>query len=130
MTILLVRTDQPQAELYLYHDGALVGSYEWQAHRQLSDTLLTKVKELLADHGLGWADIQAAGVFAGPGSFTGLRIGHTFINALGYGQDVPVANAAGDNWVQDCLSQLEKVTRFEIITPDYGRPARITTQKK
>ncbi len=44
--ILALRTDKPEAELYLYDDKACLDSLTWQAHRELSDTLLIKIDEL------------------------------------------------------------------------------------
>jgi tRNA threonylcarbamoyladenosine biosynthesis protein TsaB len=44
--------------------------------------LATMVERLMADHALQWEQIHAVAVSAGPGSFTGLRIGVSFAKAL------------------------------------------------
>ncbi|MFM2134310.1 MAG: tRNA ((37)-N6)-threonylcarbamoyltransferase complex dimerization subunit type 1 TsaB [Bacteroidota bacterium] len=44
--------------------------------------LATMVERLMADHALRWEQIHAVAVSAGPGSFTGLRIGVSFAKAL------------------------------------------------
>ncbi len=47
MIILTIRTDKPEAEIGLY-DGEQQLAYEmWSAHRQLAETIHTKIKELL-----------------------------------------------------------------------------------
>ena len=128
-TYLLVRSDSPTTEIYLYGAGKEIASHSWEAHRELSVTLLSKIKELLDGQSLDWSDIQGVGVYAGPGSFTGLRISHAMANALAYASDIPAANASGDSWQQDCIELLSRGGQ-KIITPDYGREARITQQKK
>ena len=126
---LLVRSDSPTAEIYLFLDKKQIASHSWEAHRELSVTLLSKIKELLNQQQKDWPDIDGIGVFAGPGSFTGLRISHAMANALAYASDIPAANAGGDRWQQGCIESLNKGGQ-KITTPDYGREARITQQKK
>jgi tRNA threonylcarbamoyladenosine biosynthesis protein TsaB len=129
MTIL-IRTDKPEAELYLYQDRTLVDSVAWQAHRQLAETIHAKLKDLLESNNLNWPDISGVGCFRGPGSFTGLRIGLTVANALANSLSVPIVTGAGDDWVNECIDLLLNGQNEQIAKPDYGRPAHITQQKK
>ncbi len=55
-----------------------------------SQMVLPLVEALLGEHSLKLSDITAIEVALGPGSFTGLRVGATVANALGYLLDVPV----------------------------------------
>lgn len=55
-----------------------------------SQMVLPMIEELLHEHTLKLADITAISVVTGPGSFTGLRVGATVANVLGYLLDVPV----------------------------------------
>ena len=55
-----------------------------------SQTTLPMIEEILAEHKLNISDITAITVAMGPGSFTGLRVGATIANALGYLLDIPV----------------------------------------
>jgi tRNA threonylcarbamoyladenosine biosynthesis protein TsaB len=55
-----------------------------------SQMVLPMIEEILTEHTLKITDISAITVFTGPGSFTGLRVGATVANALGYLLDVPV----------------------------------------
>lgn len=55
-----------------------------------SQMVLPLIEDCLAEHNLKLSDIQAIEVVTGPGSFTGLRVGATVANALGYLLDIPV----------------------------------------
>lgn len=129
--ILGLRTDKPEAELYLYNGDKLVDSYTWQAHRELSDTLLIKIEALLERHGLKQADLTGIAVYQGPGSFTGLRIGITVANTLAYSWNIPIRATKGENWLGQALKELPSQTTFsEVAIPHYGSEAHITPPKK
>jgi tRNA threonylcarbamoyladenosine biosynthesis protein TsaB len=129
--ILAIRTDKPEAEINIFAaDGAPLGAHTWHAHRELADTLLTQLRNLLASQQATFADITGVVVFRGPGSFTGLRIGITVANALAYGQSVPIVGALGDDWLKQGLAQLAAGQNDKIILPEYGAEAHITMQKK
>lgn len=55
-----------------------------------SQTTLPMIEEILAEHTLKLTDITEIIVAMGPGSFTGLRVGASIANALGYLLDIPV----------------------------------------
>ena len=129
--ILTVRTDKPLAELSLMEsDGTVIAEYEWQAHRQLADTLLAKIKELLESQHYDFAHIEAIAVFKGPGSFTGLRIGITAVNSLGYALQKPVIGGIGGNWRQDAVKRFATQDFDAVVMPEYGAEAHITLPKK
>src|SRR5450759_2249784 len=55
-----------------------------------SQMVLPMIEEILIEHKVKFTDITAITVATGPGSFTGLRVGATVANALGYLLDIPV----------------------------------------
>jgi tRNA threonylcarbamoyladenosine biosynthesis protein TsaB len=131
MLILTIRTDKPEAELGLFNDNNQAAYETWQAHRELSVTILNKIEALLAGQGKTIQDIQGIAGYAGPGSFTGLRIGLTIANTLAYGLTVPVVAIAGeDNWIQKGIARLIAGDGDKIALPEYGRDPHITIQKK
>lgn len=128
--ILLLRTDKPEAELYIYDSKAMVDSLKWEAHRQLAETIHARIQELLKQNGMDWGEIAGIGCFEGPGSFTGLRIGLSVANALTDSLQVSIVVAGGEDWIEVCIEKLQNGENQYIAKPDYGRPARITQQKK
>lgn len=61
-----------------------------QSRREKSQVLLPTIDQLLKRHKMSIKDIDAIWVNTGPGSFTGIRIGVSVANALGFAQGVPV----------------------------------------
>ena len=55
-----------------------------------SQMVLPLIETLLSEQKLKLSDIVAINVISGSGSFTGLRVGATVANALGYLLDIPV----------------------------------------
>lgn len=68
--------------------GKLVVEKESQDRR--SQTLLETISEALALQGTTLQEVKSVEVNLGPGSFTGLRVGVSVANALGYLLNIPV----------------------------------------
>lgn len=129
MLILTIRTDNPEAEVGLYEDEKQLAYQTWQAHRELSDTLHKKIKDVLASQNKDFKDIQGIVCFQGPGSFTGLRIGITVADAFAYGLSIPIV-ATQDDWIEKGIERLKAGDDDRIALPHYGAPVHITQQKK
>jgi tRNA threonylcarbamoyladenosine biosynthesis protein TsaB len=128
--ILAIRTDKPEAELYLYDTDKLIDSISWHAHRELSDTLLTKIDELLGANKITKSELSGAIVYQGPGSFTGLRIGITVANTLAYSLGIPITGAEGEQWANLALDSLKSQSTSQVVVPEYGSEAHITKPRK
>ncbi|HSX17397.1 MAG TPA: tRNA (adenosine(37)-N6)-threonylcarbamoyltransferase complex dimerization subunit type 1 TsaB [Patescibacteria group bacterium] len=130
MLILTIRSERPEAEIGLF-DGHTQLAYEtWQANRELAATIHQKIRDILQSQGKQLQDVQGIVCFAGPGSFTGLRIGITVGNVLAYGLGVPVLATTDPDWLHQGVERLEKGDSDKIALPHYGAPVHITTQKK
>jgi tRNA threonylcarbamoyladenosine biosynthesis protein TsaB len=127
--ILTIRSDQPEAELKLLKNENQLAAKTWQAHRQLAETIHIEILNLLKSQGKILNDVQAIGVFKGPGSFTGLRIGISVANALADGLGIPIVGTNGDNWVSRAVKDLRSGVNHQQVIPEYGTPPR-TTQPK
>jgi tRNA threonylcarbamoyladenosine biosynthesis protein TsaB len=130
MIILTLKTDNPEAELALYNGDVLLAQETWQAHRMLAETIHSKIEELLKKEKLDWQSIGGIVCFAGPGSFTGLRIGLSVGNALAYGLSVPIVSAKTPTWAKDGVSRLLAGEKDPLALPEYGAEAHITTPRK
>lgn len=129
MTVLSIRTDKPQAELYLYANGQQLTAIKWQAHRELSKTIHSKIQEILRQASISLEDIEGIVCFKGPGSFTGLRIGLTVANSLAYAQNISIVARRGENWLEKGIVDLQAGKTDKIATPYYDRPAATSAQK-
>jgi len=127
--ILAIRTDKPQAELYLYDRSKKLDQQKWQAHRELSGTIHKQIDKLLNRSSISLNEIDGIVCFKGPGSFTGLRIGLTVANALAYAQNIPIVARKGDDWLEKGINHLLAGKTDKIATPYYDRPAVTSAQK-
>ncbi len=88
-TILALDTATTACSVALYHDGATLHRLE-SSPREHTRLVLPMVDSLLVEAGIPLASIDALAFTAGPGSFTGLRIGFGVIQGLAFGADIPV----------------------------------------
>ncbi len=130
MLVLILRSDKPEAEIGLYLDGEQLSYETWPAHRELAETIHTKIRDMLAASDRTIHDIEGLVVYKGPGSFTGLRIGLSVANTLAYSLDIPIAGTSGDEWINSGLSQLSSQPSKSSIMPDYGAPVHITAPRR
>jgi tRNA threonylcarbamoyladenosine biosynthesis protein TsaB len=130
MIILTLRTDKPEAEIGLFEDTNQLDYVAWQAHRELSDTLHTKLEEMLKSASKTWQDVEGVVVYKGPGSFTGLRIGMSVANTLASTQNIPIISEAGEDWKEKGLNALLTGKNEQLATPDYGAPVKTTLPRK
>src|SRR3989344_3101329 len=115
--ILGLRTDKPD-------------ELKWQAHRELAETIHKQINKLLVLQGLSLQQIEGLVVFAGPGSFTGLRIGLSVANALAYALEIPIVAKKGKNWLKAGIKDLLAGKNDRVTTPYYDRPAATTPPLK
>ena len=111
-------------------DGDKRTDYEWAAERNLARDMLAYLRDRLAENGVSFADISGIGVFRGPGSFTGLRIGLAVLNTIAHEQRIPIVGVTGDAWREECLDRLQNGRNDEIVLPEYGAEARITKPRQ
>lgn len=105
MLVLALDTTTRAGSVALAREGTLVEAFSGDASRTHAARLPGDILALLDRHGVRLPEIDLYGVAAGPGSFTGLRIGIAAIQGLAFANQKPVvavsalealANSVGD----------------------------------
>lgn len=89
MRILAFETSAKAASVALLHDGVLEGAAYQNTGLTHSQTLLVMAQDVLAQCGCTVSDVDAVAVAAGPGSFTGVRIGVAAAKGFAWGAELP-----------------------------------------
>ena len=89
MNLLAFESSAKAASVAVFSDGELLGEQYRNDGLTHSQTLLPMAQQLLQDCNLQVADIDAVAVAAGPGSFTGVRIGVAAAKGFAWGAQIP-----------------------------------------
>ena len=89
MLILAFETSAKAASAALLEDGKLLGESYQNTGLTHSQTLMVMAENLLHQCGKTVNDVNAVAVAAGPGSFTGVRIGVAAAKGFAWGREVP-----------------------------------------
>ena len=95
MIILGLDTSGPACSAAVSKDGAVLQEIVMNTALTHSETLMPAVERVMEGAGIGMSDIDLISVIAGPGSFTGVRIGVCAARALAHaaGKKVVKVNA-------------------------------------
>ena len=88
-SLLAIDTSTENCSVALVHDGKLT-TRNIESPREHSQKLLPFVEEVLDSAGVSLAELDGLVVGAGPGSFTGVRIGVSMAQGLAFSADLPV----------------------------------------
>ena len=128
--ILGLDTSDSTCRMILLHEEKIVAQKEWLAERRLSKELLGQLELFLSNNNSSFKQLTGLAVFRGPGSYTGLRIGISVMNALDYGLSIPIAGELEKNWLEKAQQRLQKGENDKIVIPEYGGLPHITVAKK
>ncbi len=90
MKILAIESSGLVASAAIVTEDMLLAEYTVNFKKTHSQTLLPMVEEIVSMVGLELKEIDAVAVSAGPGSFTGLRIGSATAKGLGLALNKPI----------------------------------------
>ena len=90
MKLLAIDSSGLVASVALLVDDVLVGEYTIHNKKTHSQTLLPMIADMLAMAEVDKNELTAIAVAAGPGSFTGLRIGAATAKGLAQALDIPI----------------------------------------
>ena len=88
-TLLALDTSSPACSVALLNGGNTLQAYELEAQNHTRE-ILPLVDKLLQKGGVGKADIEGIIISAGPGAFTGLRVGAAVAMGLAAAWNVPL----------------------------------------
>ena len=109
MRLLAMDTCDLWGSLALFCDDVLLSSANHDSDKEYSSWLLPAVDGVLKEAGCNMTDVDAYGVAAGPGSFTGVRVGLTTVKAWSEVYGKPIA----------AVSRLEAIARSVRATTSY-----------
>ncbi len=87
--ILAIDTSTQACSVALFYCGERISRYQL-ASREHTRLILPMVDEILSEAGIALSQLDALAFTAGPGSFTGIRIGFGVIQGLAFGAGIPV----------------------------------------
>jgi tRNA threonylcarbamoyladenosine biosynthesis protein TsaB len=91
MTILIaVDTSTVQMGLALYDGSQVLAEALWRASLKHTVSLAPSLETMFDRVGLTLEDAGALGIAIGPGSFTSLRVGLSFVKGLSFARNLPV----------------------------------------
>ena len=94
MKILAVDTSATAASVAVAEENKLIGEFSINTALTHSQTLMPMVDELLKNTGVSVNDIDAVAVNAGPGSFTGVRIGVAAVKGIAFPKNLPCVSVS------------------------------------
>ncbi len=89
MLILAFETSAKAASVALTENGKLLGEGYQNTGLTHSQTLMVMAEDVLKQCGKTAAEVNAVAVAAGPGSFTGVRIGVAAAKGFAWGKEIP-----------------------------------------
>ena len=109
--ILLIETSTSLCSVALAEDGAVTAQRESTEPRAHAALTAPFVKEVLDERGLRAADLSAVCVSAGPGSYTGLRVGVSTAKGICFAAGIPLLSVG-------TLDVLVSQARAEGLVPE------------
>lgn len=107
--ILNIETSTTVCSIALQDKDVLLGSYSLFLDKSHSSVLPVAIGQLLGQVGVSKKELKAISVSAGPGSYTGLRIGASTAKGLSYALDIPLIAV-------DSLDTMIAQAPFELLT--------------
>jgi len=102
--ILSIETSTPICSVAIHNKGELIANADLFLEKSHSNSLTPLIEQLLQHCDLQMKDLKAIAVSAGPGSYTGLRIGLSTAKGLCFALDIPLIS----------ISSLDSMT-FQVL---------------
>ena len=137
MKLLAFESSAKAAGTALLSDGCLLAEYMQNSGQTHSRTLMELAKNMLSGCDLTPQDIDAVAVAAGPGSFTGVRIGMACAKGFAWGRQLPLYGvstleamvrgaACADGVYCACMDAISSLTSWRLVLPSAGQGLNTT----
>ncbi|MCR5783475.1 MAG: tRNA (adenosine(37)-N6)-threonylcarbamoyltransferase complex dimerization subunit type 1 TsaB [Clostridia bacterium] len=136
MVILGMESSAVPASAAVMRDGKLLSSFEVNVGLTHSVTLMPLIMSALEKAGITVQDVEAIAVTAGPGSFTGVRIGIATAKGIAEARGIPCVpvstplaiaypSAAAGNTVAACMDARRDQVYFGLFRGEGGKIIRL-----
>ena len=136
MLILAFETSAKAASVALLEENRLLGESYQNTGMTHSQTLLVMAEDLIKQCGKAVTDVTAVAVAAGPGSFTGVRIGVAAAKGFAWGASLPCygvstleamaeALSVWEGYVCPCMDARRSQVYNALFYVNHGEPERL-----
>ncbi len=94
MKILAVDTSATSASVCVAQENKIIGEFSINTALTHSQTLIPMIEQLAEKTGVTLDNIDAIAVNAGPGSFTGVRIGVAAVKGIAFSRNIPCVSVS------------------------------------
>ena len=140
MLILAFETSAKAASVALLENGKLLGESYQNTGLTHSQTLMVMAEDTLKQCGKTAAEVKAVAVAAGPGSFTGVRIGVAAAKGFAWGKELPCYGVstleamaenlnAYDGYVCPCMDARRSQVYNALFRADGGKLTRVAEDR-
>ena len=140
MLILAFETSAKAASVALLDNGKLLGESYQNTGLTHSQTLMVMAEDTLKQCGKTAADVSAVAVAAGPGSFTGVRIGVAAAKGFAWGAELPCYGVSTleamaeslnvwEGYVCPCMDARRSQVYNALFRAEGGKLTRITEDR-
>lgn len=132
--ILAVDTTGDHGSIALTEDARLIELVELDSPEGFAHVIFGEIESLLARHGRGIGDVEGFASAAGPGSFTGVRVGLTAVKGLAEAcgrKVVAVSNLQALAWFGTCPMRAPVIDarRGQIYVAVYDASLRVVQEE-
>src|SRR5690348_1308116 len=110
--LLAVDTSTAQVGLALFDGNQVLGEMTWTTRQHHTTELAPALAGLLGRSGASMEQVDALGVAIGPGSFTSLRVGLSFVKGLALARSLPIVGIP----TLDIIAAAQPVSESQLIT--------------
>ncbi len=94
MNILTVDTSATSASVCVAQENKIIGEFSINTSLTHSQTLVPMIEQVAEKTGVSLDNIDAIAVNAGPGSFTGVRIGVAAVKGIAFSRNIPCVSVS------------------------------------